>query len=363
MSKDYYEILGVSKSATKEEIKRAYKKLAKKYHPDVNKDSGAAEKFKEISEAAAILSDEQKRAQFDQFGSAGPTGQGFDFSGFDFRDFATGFGDFDDLFKGIFSKFGFGGGRRTRARQGQDLITKIKITLEDAYSGTTINLPVQKSENCKKCSGKGYDDFEECTKCNGQGMVQITKQTPFGMFATTTTCNECSGRGEIGKNACKECHGEGVKFARKKLEIKIPAGIESGMKLRLEDEGEAGENGGPNGDFYVIVEIKTDKKFKRDGNDLHTDLLISFPTACLGGEVFVETVSGKEKQKIKAGTQDHDEIILKGKGMPDIYSRGKGDLIAHISIIVPKKLSKKQIELLKDFEGKKKGKAKFLGVF
>jgi len=362
MSKDYYKILGVSKNAAKEEIKKAYKNLAKKYHPDINKDSGSAEKFKEISEAAAVLSDDQKRAQYDQFGSAGPAGQGFDFSGFDFREFASGFG-FDDLFEGLFSGFGFGGRKRTRARRGQDLIAKIKIDLEDAFFGKTITLPVQKSENCKECHGKGYEDFEKCRKCNGKGIIQLTRRTPFGIFSTTTTCNECQGRGEIGEKECKKCRGEGVVFVKKDLEVKIPAGIYSGMKLRLEGEGEAGEYGGRAGDFYVIVEIKKDKVFERDGNDLHTELPISFATACLGGEVLIDTFDSKEKIKIKPGTQDREEIILTGKGMPELHSKTKGDLIAHVSIIVPKKLSKKQAELLREFEGKKKGKGKFLGVF
>ncbi|OYT32594.1 molecular chaperone DnaJ [Candidatus Woesearchaeota archaeon ex4484_78] len=365
MSKDYYKILGVSKNATKEEIKRAYKKLAKKYHPDVNKDSNAAEKFKEISEAAAVLTDDQKRAQYDQFGSTGPAGRGFDFSGFDFREFASGFGfDFGDLFEDIFSGFGFGSRKRkARPRRGQDLITKIKISLEEAYKGTTITLPVQKSETCKACKGKGYEHFETCKKCGGRGVIQSTRRTPFGIFSTTTTCNECQGTGEIGKNPCKKCHGEGVVFVKKDLEVKVPAGIYSGMKLRLEGEGEAGEHGGRSGDLYVIVEVKKDKRFTREGNDLHTELPISFATACLGGEVMIDTFEGKEKLRIKPGTQDHAEIIIKGKGMPELNGRGKGNIIAHISIIIPKKLSKKQAELLREFEGKKKGKGKFLGVF
>ncbi|MBW3018659.1 molecular chaperone DnaJ [Candidatus Woesearchaeota archaeon] len=350
MSKDYYSVLGVSRDASTEEIKKAYKKLAKQYHPDINKSPDAAEKFKEVNEAAAVLGDPNKRKQYDQFGTAGEQFQGFDPS--DFASF-TGFGD---IFENIFQGFGFG----RKASRGQDLVAQVKITLKEAAEGVTEEINVKKFSVCKSCKGKGGKNFETCPQCNGQGRVRQAKRTPFGVFATTATCRECKGRGEVAKEICEDCDGEGRVMERKKIEVKIPPGVHNGMRLRLAGEGEAGEIGARPGDLYVIVTVEPDKRFERDGSDLHTKVPISFVTACLGGEVEVETINKKVDMKVPSGTQGGTILKIKGKGMPEFNSSSHGDLYVHVEISVPKKLSKKQKELLEEFEGKGK---KLFGVF
>lgn len=356
MSKDYYAILGVNKDASQEDIKKAYKKLAKKYHPDMNKDDGAADKFKEISEAAAVLGDPQKRQQYDQFGTADSPFQGFDssqFSGFDLNDI------FEQIFGGGFG--GFGGFQRQRGQPGRDLITQVTITLEDVADGVTLDLPIKRLVFCEECRGKGGENFDTCDQCHGQGAVRQAKRTPFGVFATTTTCRGCKGQGEVPDKICTECNGEGRHTSKEPIEVKIPAGIHDAMKVRVADAGEAGTQGQSPGDLYVVVNVKEDDRFKRHGNDLIIETPISFVTACLGGEIEVETLKGKKKMTVKAGTQDQSELPLSGEGLPDVRSKRKGDLIVKISIDVPKKLSKKQKELLEQFD-KAEGK-KILGLF
>jgi len=354
MSKDYYEILGVSKDASTDEVKKAYKKLAKKYHPDINKDANASEKFKEISEAAAVLGDSQKRKQYDQFGTAGQ-----DFSGFDFRDFSG--MNLDDLFENIFSGFGFGGGYGRRGpRRGRDLLAEATIDLVDVSHGTEQTLPLNKMSLCDACEGKGGSDPQTCTQCNGQGIVRQTRRTPFGMFASTGPCNQCGATGETYKNTCANCDGEGKIFTRKKLNVKIPAGIHNGMRLRVPGEGEAGERGAPPGDLYVIVHVNDDERFERDGSNLHTHVKISFVTACLGGTIDVPTINKTAELTIPAGTQGGTVFKLAKKGLPEVRG-GHGDLFAHVDIAVPKKLTSKQKDLLKEFDKNKKGK--FLRVF
>jgi len=355
MSKDYYATLGVEKNASTEEIKRAYKKLAKQYHPDLNKNPEATEKFKEINEAAAILGDPNKRAQYDEHGSAD---SGQQFNGFDFRDFAGQGFNFDDIFDNLFSGFGF---RKSRQNQGRDLATEIDITLEEVAKGTTKELHLQRLVPCEKCDGKGGTDIIACKTCNGQGIVRHARRTPFGMFATTTTCNTCKGSGEVPENTCSACDGEGRIASREPLSVKIPAGIHDGMKLRLAGEGEAGNLGASAGDLYVVVHVPEDERFLRDGNDLIIEQPISFVTACLGGEITVETLDGKKKVAIEPGTQNNQEVHLENEGLPELRSKNTGDLVIKITVEVPTKLSKKQKELLKEFE-KESGK-KMFGLF
>ncbi len=354
MTKDYYKILGIEKGVSTEDIKKAYKKLAKKYHPDINKEAGASDKFKEINEAAAVLGDPDKRAQYDQFGTAD---SGQQFSGFDFRDFA-GSVNFDDIFDQFFSGFGFKKGRS--GRPGRDLVAEVDITLEDVAKGATREIDVQRMVQCAECRGKGGSNFTQCNTCQGQGVVRHAKRTPFGMFATTTSCNNCRGSGEVAENICKECDGEGRLVSREPVKVKIPAGIHDGMRLRVSGEGEAGEHGAPAGDLYVLVHVPEDKRFTRDGEDLIIEQPISFSTACMGGELTVETLEGKKKIDVKPGTQNNSEIRLDGEGLPELRSGRQGDFVIKISVEVPKKISKKQAELLKEFE--KEGKKKW-GLF
>ncbi|MBI4148757.1 molecular chaperone DnaJ [Candidatus Woesearchaeota archaeon] len=347
MSKDYYKTLGVEKNATQEEIKAAYKKLAKKHHPDVNKDAGAADKFKEINEAAAVLGNPESRTRYDQYGTAeaGP-----DFSGFDFRDFAG--GDFGDIFDQFFGGFGHGRQGR-RAQAGRDLGTEVEITLQEAATGTTKKIPVDKLTSCTTCHGTGAASgkLEKCSQCNGQGVVRHARRTAFGVFATTSACTACAGTGETVSDPCKKCDGKGRVEEEKTIEIRIPAGIEDGMRLRVAGEGEAGLRGTRAGDLYVTVFVQEDKRFTRDGQDLYTDLPISFATACVGNDVEVPTIDGTVTLTIPAGTQGGTVFRVKGKGLPGLRGEGTGSLYVKTQIAVPKKLTKKQAELLKEFDG------------
>ncbi|MBN1386060.1 molecular chaperone DnaJ [Candidatus Woesearchaeota archaeon] len=348
MAKDYYETLGVSKKATREEIKSAYKKLAKKYHPDVSKEPDAAEKFKEINEAAAVLGDDQKRQQYDQFGTADTSG--FDFSGFEsaFRGFG-GF-DFDSIFD---SFFGGGFGRRERGpRRGSDLLYTMEISLEDAFNGTEKTIIIPKTETCTKCNGSGAEsdaDIETCNTCNGTGMVRRTRRTPFGIFSTSSACDRCRGEGRTIKRYCPVCDGNGIVNKTKKINVKIPQGIDSGNRLRVAGEGEAGEKGGPPGHLYVEVHVKEHKLFERKDDDLYTEIPISFVTAALGGETHVDSFTGKVTMKIPAGTQSHTLFKVKDKGMPRLQRGGHGNLLVRTMIQTPTKLTVKQKELLKKY--------------
>ena len=350
MTKDYYKILGVEKGASQEEIKSAYKKLAKKYHPDINKEANASEKFKEINEAAAVLGDSEKRQQYDQFGSTGFDGQ----QGFDFRDFAGNM-NFDEIFENLFSGFGFKTSRR--GRPGRDLVAEVDITLEEVAKGTTREIEMQRMVQCDECDGKGGSDFVQCSTCNGQGVVRHAKRTPFGMFATTSTCNKCKGTGEVPEKVCKECGGEGRIVSNEPVKVKIPEGIHDGMRLRVTGEGEAGAEGAQSGDLYVLVHVLDDKRFVREENDLVIEQPINFTTACLGGEITVETLHGKKKVKIEPGTQNNSEVKLEEEGLPELRSGRMGDFVIKLSVEVPQKISKKQKELLEEFE--KENKKKF----
>ncbi|MFO8016714.1 MAG: molecular chaperone DnaJ [Candidatus Woesearchaeota archaeon] len=369
MSKDYYEILGVSRDASKEDIKKAYKKLAKKYHPDINKDDPDAEKkFKEINEAAAVLGDDQKRQQYDQHGTADFSGFQGGGGGFDFSDFmrdTEGFGfDFESIFESFFGGGGmFGGGRGRRGpRRGSDLVYDMEITLEEAAFGAEKEIKVPKMSRCEKCGGKGAandSDIVTCDECGGRGAVRHTKRTPFGMFATTGPCRKCSGEGSIVKDPCPECGGSGLVEKSENIKVEIPAGVADGMRLRVAGGGEAGPKGGPSGDLFVGVHVKPHKTFRRKGDDIEMDLPISFAQACLGDEVEVPTLDSKATMKIPAGTQTNTVFKLRGKGIPNLRGYGKGDEKVKVIVEVPKKLSKRQKELLKEFEKERDSKGFF----
>jgi molecular chaperone DnaJ len=353
MTKDYYKILGVSKDASKEEIKKAYKKLAKKYHPDINDSDGSADKFKEVSEAAAVLSDDQKKEQYDNFGS--DDGQsGFNASGFDFSDFARG-SDFGDIFDQVFGGGGGGGfGQRRNhgPQRGSDLRYDIEITLEDAAFGDKKNIIIPRLQTCSRCEGTGAksgSDVKTCTECHGSGVMKQTRRTPFGIFATTTSCNKCRGEGKIIEEECPVCDGAGRAEKNTKIEITIPKGVEEGSRLRISGEGEAGEKNAPSGDLYIVIHIKKHDVFERRGNDINIDVPISFIQATLGDEINVPTLKGEAKLKIPIGTQTSTIFRMGGKGIPHLQGYGNGDQNVKIIVQTPEKLNKKQKDKLKEF--------------
>ncbi|MBI4983120.1 molecular chaperone DnaJ [Candidatus Woesearchaeota archaeon] len=359
--KNYYKILGVEKEANKEVIKKAYKKLALKYHPDrapEDKKKEYEEKFKEINEAASILADDKKRQQYDQFGSSAFSGGAGGFQGYDFSDimsqFRSGmFGDFDDIFDQI---FGGGGGRRgaSRSRRGADLVYEMEITLEDVYNGAKQSIILNKLERCPECKGKGAKEFESCHHCHGSGYIRKTQRTPFGIFQQTGPCGACYGKGELPRDTCSKCAGEGVVRRRKEIEVTIPPGVEEGMRLRIKGEGEVGENNGPSGDLYVIVHIKDHKVFVRKDHDLHLTIPIGFTQAVLGDEIEVPTLDGKARLKIPAGTASETTFRMKLKGLPVLNQEGiYGDQMVKVRIEVPKKLSRTQVELIKQLDEEK----------
>ncbi|WP_018247800.1 molecular chaperone DnaJ [Orenia marismortui] len=350
--RDYYEILGVDKNADKKEIKRAYRKLSRKYHPDVSKEENAEDKFKEITEAYEVLSDDDKRARYDQFGHAGVDqdggfgGQG-GFGGFG----QGGFGGFDDIFDMFFG----GGGssrRRNGPRKGSDLRINISISFEEAAFGVEKELTIPRTEDCDKCNGTGAkssSDVETCAKCNGSGEIRFRQNTPFGQVMQTQTCDRCHGSGKFVKNPCSKCDGKGKVKKRRKVSVNIPAGVDDGMTLRVRGEGEAGVNGGPAGDLQVVVNVKAHKIFKRRGNDVLCEVPISFVQATLGDEIQVPTLDGKVKFSIPEGTQPGTSFRLKDKGIPYLRGSGRGDQHIKVKVVIPKKLSDEQKDILKDF--------------
>lgn len=340
--RDYYEVLGVSKNATQAEIKSAFRKLAKKYHPDVSKEENAEAKFKEAQEAYAVLSDEDKRRQYDQFGHAAFQGGaggagGFDFSGFDFSDI------FGDLFGG---GFGFGGQSRTRATRGRDSIMTINLTFEEAAFGTKKTIHVDTMENCEHCSGKGGTGEKTCSRCHGSGYVAEEQRTMFGTFMSRTTCPECRGDGHTFDKTCKHCHGTGRVRTSKDLEVKIPAGVDTGHQLRLGGKGEAGTNGGPNGDLYLEFNVLDHKLFTRHENDIYLRVPITITEAILGCKKDIPTLTGKVTLTIPAGSNPNDKHRLKGKGIKDVNGHGTGDMFVVLNVVVPKKLSRDQKKIV-----------------
>ena len=346
MSKqDYYEVLGVDKNAGEREIKKAYKKLAMKYHPDRTQgDKGLEDKFKEIQEAYEILSDSQKRAAYDQYGHAGvdPNRGGGGFGG------GADFGDiFGDVFGDIFG--GGRGGRQSRARQGSDLRYNLELTLEEAVRGKSVDIRVPTLVECEVCDGSGAkkgSSPKTCPTCHGNGQVQMRQ----GFFAVQQTCPTCSGKGKIIEDPCNSCHGHGRKEKTKTLNVKIPAGVDTGDRIRLSGEGEAGENGAPPGDLYVQVHVREHDIFKRDGNNLYCEVPLSFTTAALGGELEVPTLDGKVKLKISPETQTGRMFRLRGKGVKSVRSGAMGDLMCKVVVETPVNLSSRQKELLQELE-------------
>ncbi|MGL4233885.1 MAG: molecular chaperone DnaJ [Casimicrobium sp.] len=348
--KDYYKVLGVERGASEDDIKKSYRKLAMKYHPDRNPgDKAAEENFKEAKEAYEILSDPQKKAAYDQYGHAGVDPQ----SG---MGGAGGFagGNFGDAFGDIFGEI-FGGGRGGRQQRadspyrGSDLRYNLEITLEEAARGTTTKLRIPTTEQCEVCHGTGSEpghDPETCPTCKGAGVVRMSQ----GFFSVQQTCPQCRGTGKIIKHPCKSCHGVGVKKTAKTLEVKIPAGVDTDDRVRLSGEGEAGTNGGPPGDLYVVVQIKPHTVFQRDGADLHCEMPISFSSAALGGELEIPTLDGKAMLKIPSETQSGQVFRLKNKGIRPVRGSVTGDLYCHVQVETPVNLTSRQKELLKEFE-------------
>ena len=358
--RDYYEVLGVSKNATEDEIKKAYRKIAIKYHPDRNPDDKEAEeKFKEAAEAYDVLHDPQKRQTYDQFGFEGLQGGAGGFGGFGGGGFSMDdiFSMFGDVFGGRGGFGGFGGGRRQPAQyRGADLRLKVRLTLQEIATGVTKKFKVRKDVTCEHCHGTGAENgsgSETCPNCHGSGMEIRTQQSIFGMMQTQTTCHVCGGEGKIIKNKCQHCHGEGVVKGEEVVEINIPAGVAEGMVVNVPGKGNAGKHNGITGDIQVFVEEEPNDTFVRDGNNLLYNLLLDFPTAALGGNVEIPTIEGSSvKIKIEPGTQPGKTLRLRDKGLMPVrgYGNEKGDLIVNISVYVPKTLTKEERVAIEKFK-------------
>ena len=363
--KDYYEVLGVDKSASADEIKKAYRKLAIKYHPDKNPgDKEAEEKFKEAAEAYSVLSDADKKARYDQFGHAGVEGAGPDFSG--------GFGNLNDIlndlfggaFGGGFGGFGgfgggFGGGqgqRQQRVYRGRDIRVRVKLTLEEIAKGVEKEISIEKSVPCPECGGKGAknsSDIKTCSACNGTGQVQRVTNSIFGQTVTYSTCQQCGGEGKVVTNPCRNCNGSGLVRKRETIKVKIPAGVEAGMQLTIQGEGHAAKNNGINGDLLVVIEEQEHPNLRREGNNLYYTKIISLPDAILGGEAEIPCLDGPYKVKIEAGTQSGTVVRLRGKGMPTVNGYGgTGDLYVKFAVWIPKKLDKDEKSLIESLRNK-----------
>lgn len=346
---EYYDRLGVSKDASQDEIKRAYRKMSKKYHPDINKEPGAEEKYKEVQEAYETLSDDQKRAAYDQYGPDGANGFGGQ-GGFGGFDGGAGFGGFEDIFSSFF------GGSATRnpnaPRQGDDLQYRVNLSFEEAIFGAEKEVHYNREATCKTCSGSGAKPGTSpvtCGRCHGQGVINVDTQTPLGMMRRQVTCDICHGTGQEIKEPCQTCHGTGHEKQSHKVSVKIPAGVETGQQIRLAGQGEAGFNGGPYGDLFVIINVNPSDKFTRDGSTIYYTLNISFVQAALGDTVEVPTVHGNVEMTIPAGTQTGKTFRLKGKGAPRLRGGSQGDQHVTVKIVTPTKLNDAQKEALLAF--------------
>jgi len=344
--RDYYEVLGVARSAGEAELKKAFRALAMQYHPDRNRgDKQAEERFKEINEAYAVLSDPQRRSQYDRFGTVGPAGVGFE-------------ADLGSLFNDLFEGFGFmGGGGRARRHapmQGEDLQYEMKVSLQDAAAGLETKIQVARLESCERCRGSRLEPGTRrtiCDACRGRGQVA----SRLGPLTMARPCPKCGGEGEVIDTPCTECRGEGRRRAERVLSVKIPAGIDDGMQLRVSGEGSSGVNGGPPGDLYLMVRVEQHALFTRNGSDLFCDVPVSFPQLALGVEIDVPVLGGVERLKIAAGSQPHQVLRLRGRGMPHLRGRGAGDACYRLLLEVPHKVSAKQREALEAFEAATKG--------
>jgi len=341
--RDYYEVLGVSRSATDVEIKSAYRKLAMEHHPDRNPGNAKSEEqFKAAAEAYAVLADSEKRGLYDRFGHAGVGSAGAS-AGFDASVFAE-FGDFGDILGNMFG-FGFGGGRRGGPQRGADLRYDLEITFEESARGAETTIQIPRHEHCTTCGGSGAaagSSPSTCPQCKGHGQVRFQQ----GFFTVARTCPQCRGAGRVITKPCATCHGAGTVARERKITVKIPPGIANGQQLRLQDEGEAGAAGGPAGHLFVVIQVQEHEFFRRDGNNLFCEIPVNFTTLALGGEIQVPTLDGPEKVKITDGTQTGTTLRLRGKGMPDVNGRGKGDLFATVQVQTPRKLTKDQKRLL-----------------
>lgn len=359
--RDYYEVLGVQKGCSDDELKKAYRKLAKQYHPDLNPgDKEAETKFKEVNEAYEVLSDSDKRARYDQFGHAGvDPSYGAGAGGFGSAGGFGGFDDLGDIFDSFFGGggFGFGGGTRTRnpnaAIRGNNIRTTISLSFLEAAKGCKKTISFQRLERCDSCSGSGAakgSQPETCSECGGTGQVRVQQRTPFGVIQTSKTCTKCSGKGKVIKEPCKDCNGLGRVRHRRTLEVDIPAGIDHGQTFVLSGQGDHGINGGPSGDIEVTVSVRRDTLFERDGFDVYCEVPITFIQAVLGDEITVPTIDGKVKYTMPEGTQSGTRFRLRNKGIPYVNGRGRGDQYVTVSIEVPRNLNAKQKETLREFE-------------
>ncbi len=372
--KDYYKILGLGKGASEQEIKAAYKRLAKKFHPDISREQNAEEKFKEIQEAYSVLSDSQKRQAYDSYGHGFEGFRGFSgfgpgfsgFSGFSSMDF-----DFEDLFN-MFTRGGFSDifssqfRREGTPEKGSDLRVNMPVSFEEAAFGAEKEISVQRIVQCGECGGKGYrkdSDIETCRHCNGRGVVTKTRRTVLGMFQTTSTCPNCHGSGHEIKNPCRKCKGRGSFDEKRKIKVKVPAGINTGNFLRLRGQGNAGERGGTPGDVYVVIFVEPHEIFKRDNSDVYVEIPISFSEAALGSEIEAPTLHGMAKLKVPSGTQSGTIFRLKGKGIPHLNAQGKGDEFVKVTVQTPERLSKKERELLEQLRRMERLRRKRKSVF
>ena len=359
--RDYYEVLGLSKGASDDEIKKAYRKLAKKYHPDVNKEPGAEEKFKEINEAYEVLSDPQKRAGYDQYGFAGADGQGF--GGFSNM---GGFSDLNDIFDAFMGGSGFGGfsgfssgsgrSRNTGPIKGENRYMQLSIDFLESIKGVKKTISINVDRKCKSCNGTGAkspSDIETCPSCHGSGRVQKTVRTAFGMMSQTAVCPECNGSGRHIKRVCPDCGGKGYNNVKEQIEVSIPAGINSGQQVRVAGYGERGSNGGDNGDLYIEIMVKPHSNFVRQGNDILIQVPISAVDATLGTTIEVPTCHGDVELKVPAGSQPGTKLRIKGYGVPYLNSAAKGDQYVELKVIIPTKLTPTEKELYEKLAGKK----------
>lgn len=345
-----YDVLGVSKDASDSEIKSAYRKLSKKYHPDLNKEAGAEKKFKEVNDAYDVLKDPDRRQRYDQYGTTDEQGFGGGAGGFGGFDQGFGGGGFDDIFSSFFG----GGGRQNSnpnaPKQGPDLQYRMNLKFEEAVFGKESTISYNRNEYCKTCDGSGAKPGTTpvtCHKCSGSGYIQVERQTPLGRLRTSEVCDVCHGTGKEIKEKCPTCGGDGHTIERHSVKVKVPAGIEDGQQIRLDGQGEAGTNKGPYGDLYIVFKVEASKEFERRGSTIYSDINISFPQAALGDEIEVKTVHGDVKLKVPSGTQTGTTFRLRGKGSPELNGAGTGDHLATVNIITPKKLSDKQREALK----------------
>lgn len=345
--RDYYEVLGIEKGASQDEIKKAYRKMSKKYHPDINQEEGSDEKFKEISEAYEVLSDEDKRAQYDRFGHEGMNQQFGGGGGFGGG--AGGFGGFED----IFSSF-FGGGQRmdpNAPQKGDDLQYTMTINFDEAVFGVTKTIKIKKEVTCDTCDGSGAKpgtSKSTCSMCSGSGRVAVEQNTPFGRIQTERTCPTCGGTGQEIKDPCNSCKGAGTVTKEVEIEVTVPEGVDNGQQIRMQGKGDPGVNGGPAGDLYIVFRVKPDSRFTRDGDDIHYELPISFSQAALGDEVNVPTINSEIVLTIPAGTQSGKRFRLKEKGVKNVHGYGYGDQFVTVRVTTPTKLSEKEVELFRE---------------